>query len=442
MPTPLLPSAGLEPAARALGELPSGTNIVHPGCHAEAVIVQHDSELRADERVLFSVGERRDARHSGHAESSFAFLDRVAQPYWARIRDELDGWFDAFPAGEPAKDLRNRFRKDDPRQHYAAWWELYLYTFLRRSGFEVEVHPDVRGSNAHPDFLARSERRAFYIEAATTFSGIQDDEEHSSLEPQIMDAIERVQSETFTISLDFERVGTDMPRVRDIVRPIQKWLDGLDPDGALASNVCPRCLIEVRDWELGLTAFPLKPEHRGPQRQLIGLGPVTVGNVDDTEKLRAALNRKRGKYGDLDAALLFAVLLPSTFADLPAVEKALFGDTALQYYMGERGRERWVRLRNGFWTDKRGPRAQTISGVVTGFGILPGADFANRRPRLWPNPWATNPLTEPLSMPKSAGSAEALFEHQADEAMPSPREIFGLSADWPGPEPPFLLAPD
>jgi hypothetical protein len=406
------------------------------------VIVQPKGRLQSEERLLFSVGQREDPRHAGFAESSFSFLDRVAQPYWARVRDELDRWFDDFPKGEPARDLRNRFRKDDHRQHYAAWWELYLYRFLRRSGFDVEVHPRLRDSGDRPDFLVRSEQEAFYVEAATTFSGIEDDQEHSALKAQIMDAVEKVQSETFTVSLEFERIGTGMPAIREIVHPIEKWLAALDPDHALASGVYPSCSIKVRDWQLELIAFPLEPEHRGPVKQLIGLGPVTVGNVNDTEKLRATLNRKRGKYGNLREPLLFAVLMPSTFADLPAVEKALFGDTALQYSRGERGRERSGRLRNGFWIDERGPRARAVSGLITGFGILPGAEFANRRPRLWPNPWAANPLIEALQMPQSAGSTEAQFTHQDDDETPSPRAIFGLSRDWPGPESPFLAAAD
>jgi hypothetical protein len=288
----------------------------------------------------------------------------------------------------------------------------------------------------------RSERGAFYVEAATTFSGIEDVQEHSALKAEILDAVEKVKSESFTISLEFERIGTDMPRIREIVGPIQEWLDGLDPDDALAPGVYPRRSIRARNWELELVAFPLKPERRGPLKQLIGFGPVLVGDVNDSEKLRATLNRKRGKYRNVHEPLLFAVLMPSTFADLPAVEKALFGDTALQYYMGQRGGEQWMRLRNGFWIDERGPRAQSVSAVITGFGILPGAELARRRPRLWPNPWAANPLTESLQIPQSVGSTEAHFEHQDDEDTPSPRSVFELGADWPGPEPPFLAAPD
>ena len=36
-----------------------------------------------------------------------------------------------------------------------------------------------------------------------------------------MDAVEKVRSEAFVISLDFERIGADMPAIREIVRPIQ-----------------------------------------------------------------------------------------------------------------------------------------------------------------------------------------------------------------------------
>ena len=187
--------------------------IVNPGCHSETVVY---SRLNEDEHLLFSVGERKNPRHAGFAESNFAFLDRLAQPYWVRVRRELDRWFDDFPKREQAKDLRNRFRKDDDAQHYGAWWERYPYTFLRRSGFGVEVHPSVPGTDNHPDFLVRSQQGVFYVEATTTFSDIEDDREHHRLEAQIMDVVDRVESDAFTISLEFDGIGTEnAPRPRD-----------------------------------------------------------------------------------------------------------------------------------------------------------------------------------------------------------------------------------
>lgn len=167
------------------------------------------------------------------------------------------------------------------------------------------------------------------------------------------------------------------------------------------------------------------------------MGPALAGSVNDVEKLRETLNRKRKKYGDLRDLFLLGVLMPSTFADLAAVEKALFGDTALEYRLGERDREKWVRLRNGFWAGGSGPRAPWVSGLVTGFGILPGEPVASKWPRLWPNPWASNALDVELGLPRSVGTKEAQFAHE-DEQSRQPRELFGLDPEWPGPEPPFM----
>ncbi len=232
--------------------------------------------MQEDERRLFSIGRREDPRPGRYAESRFAFLDRVAQPYWARVRDELDHWFEVFPKGKDDKNLRNRFRKGDLGQQYGAWWELYLYTFLTRSGFEVEVHPDLPGRVAHPEFLVRSERGAFYVEAKTRFSSIEDDHKHPALEAQIMDAIvDQVHSDTFQISVDFNRIGTGTPPVHRLVRKVQEWLDEL-PNHVMTSSAYASRPFTVRDWELELTAFPVERGHRGPEKQLIARGPARL----------------------------------------------------------------------------------------------------------------------------------------------------------------------
>jgi hypothetical protein len=386
---------------------------------------------------LFSPHTRTDRRPAGYAESSFAFLDRVDQPYWARVRVEFDRWFAAFPEGQSARDLRNRFRKDDHGQHYGAWWELYLHRLFTRLGYHVEVHPELDGTTDRPDFRIRTGSGSFLVEAATTFSGIDDGRQHSRLESQVMDAINQGSSDTFTIALEFARIGNEMPGVREIVRPIESWLEGLDPDADWELSELPNRVVEIRDWELEITAFPVAPEYRGKPGRLLAFGPMLVGSVNDVEKLRGTLDRKRRKYGDVREPFLFAVLMPSTFADNSAVEKALFGDTALQYRMGERGNERWVRLRNGFWTREDGPRASWVSGVITGFGILPGALVATRWPRLWPNPWATVAMDAELPLPRSVGSMAGEFLHDEDGPR-QPREFLGLDPGWPGPEPPFL----
>jgi hypothetical protein len=391
----------------------------------------------ASDVALFSERARTDPSPARNAESSFAFLDRVDQPYWARIRETLDQWFAAYPSGECARDLRSRFRKRDERQHYAAWWELYLFTVFTKLGFEVSVHPRLDGTRDRPDFRISSESGSFLVEAATTFSGIDDGRKHSPVEAEILDALEHVRSASFTLSVDFDVIGTSTPSVREIVEAVEAWLDDLDPDASADVDTLERSELAIRDWVLDLTAFPIEPEHRGKPGRVVSYGPMMAGSVNDTEKLRATLKRKSGKYGVVQEPLVLAVLMPSTFADLKAVEKALFGDVALQYTMGQRGNERWVRLRNGAWLDKSGPRAQHVAGVITGFGLLPGETVASRWPRLWPNPWTELPLTLALPFPRSVGSTEAQFVHDAEPAE-GPRGSLGLPDDWPGPDAPFI----
>jgi hypothetical protein len=57
----------------------------------------------------------------------FDFYNRVDRADWARVRNELEQWYSAYPADD--KDLRKRFRQWGADQHFGAWWELWVYTF-------------------------------------------------------------------------------------------------------------------------------------------------------------------------------------------------------------------------------------------------------------------------------------------------------------------------
>src|SRR6266542_284643 len=79
---------------------------------------------------LFDKFERTDPTPARHQEGNFAFLNRIATPWWSEIRDRLEVWFQAYSGdagAEKAADLRGRFRSSDERQHLGAWWELYVY---------------------------------------------------------------------------------------------------------------------------------------------------------------------------------------------------------------------------------------------------------------------------------------------------------------------------
>jgi hypothetical protein len=381
--------------------------------------------------TLFSQMPRTDPTPSRHGEDSFSFLDRVDQKFWQRIRAELDHWFADYPADEAA-DLRARFRDKDPAQHFAAWWELYLHRLFMQLGFGVDLHPKLEEVSGRPDYRVTGPNGSFLVEAATTFSGIVDDDRDATREGWILAAIEGVKAPTFFVGIDFEKVGMERPAVRQIVAPVESWLAGLDPDAIGSLTDAPTRLFEVRDWKFELRALPVKPESRGkPDHRVLGLGPVIAGYVNDVDMLQRTLERKRNKYGRPAEPLVFAVLLMAPVDD-EDIEGALLGRVAVQLDPDDLNAEgTWIRQRNGFWMKGTRARGTRVSAVITGTSLMPW-NVANTWPRLWPNPWAVRPLSTELPLPTAATDAGGAVTYQDREGNPS--VIFGLPSDWPGPE--------
>jgi hypothetical protein len=279
-----------------------------------------------------------------------------------------------------------------------------------------------------PDFLIDDGEERFYLEAVTEFSGIVEEGRHVGREAWILDALDQGRSPNFSVSLSFDQVGLERPTTRQVVGPVEKWLADLDPDEVSASitagEAAPTFALAFRDWRIELEAWPIPAEARGdPDRRLVGAGPGSTGFVNDREKLRNALARKRKRHGDVDAPLVIAALAMSSFLDELDVTQALFGSEALEIDSG-----RLVRKPDGFWRGPRGASATPVSAVLVGSRIHPSS-FARTWPRLWLNPWADRPLQTDLPFPRAHVEAEKLVF--TDETRPA-YNVLGLPPDWPG----------
>jgi hypothetical protein len=116
---------------------------------------------------LFSDVERTDSTPAAYGEAMYSFLDRVASPYFANVRDLLERWYANLPP-EMHLDIRRRFQSRHQAETVAAFWEMYLHGALTRAGFRLTPHPDVPGTKKHPDFLVTdSDSMSFYLEATT-----------------------------------------------------------------------------------------------------------------------------------------------------------------------------------------------------------------------------------------------------------------------------------
>lgn len=388
--------------------------------------------------TLFDDLVRTDPAPASHGEDSFTFMNRVDQPFWRRVREQLEAWFDEYPPDATA-DLVGRFRDFDPRQHFAAWWELYIFTLYRKLGYSVTVHPTVSGTTTQPDFLVARDDEELYVEAAVVFSGIADESRHGNREAWIYDLINKVANPNFHVGLDFDHIGIRRPKDAELIGPLEQWLTGLDPDevivGIEAGHEVPKCYLSVRDWKLVFRAFPVKREYRGKSGRLLGMYPVTAGIVNNKEMIRKALNRKGGRYGLPDKPLVVALLCMSSFVEDDALDQALFGSVAYQYYVNEPSRQgKWIRQRDGFWVRGTRPKGTRVSAVLAGMGVMPWC-LTRQLPRLWLNPWASRPLIVTEPFPTATVNHRGLVV-SADTGVGA-HVVLGLPKEWPGPEQSF-----
>jgi hypothetical protein len=384
---------------------------------------------------LFDRLARIDPSPAWPAEDSFSFLNRVTGPVWQRQRDLLEDWYREFP--DPSEDLRERFRSRDPRQHYPAWWELYVHALFRALGFTVTVHPNVPETTGHPDFLVERGRSSFYVEAAAVFSGIVSPSRASRVPILIEDAMSRMDASVFWVSLRVDQVGTAMPRIRSIRREISNWVATLDPDELSSADLTDPSTWKTfkfeHDWIISLRPSAWGSNHRGcPDNRFIGMRTGIGGFVDDVPKLRNAVTRKGKHYGTPDKPLLVAVLALNGFVDDRAVVDALFGSQSVQLHI-QSGASRLLRNPDGVWISSRGAARRRISAVLLGVGILPHT-IATAWPTLWHHFDPKFKLNTDLPFASMRVVDDALHSSDVTQA---PTAVFDLPTEWPGPEPPF-----
>lgn len=385
---------------------------------------------------LFDDVDRTESCPARFSEDTFSFLNRVHGAYWERIRQELNAWYEGFP--DETRDLWRRFRSRDHRQHYGAWWELYLHRLLTALGFDTTPNARLPGGRSRPDFLAKRGHESFYVEAVTVFSGIVASNPRSALEPAILDAINTIDASNFFVSVAFARTGTSMPRRAQIVEPIEEWLNAHDPDAVLAMSTAefPRAQIPIDDWRLDLRLLPRSPEFRGrPENKLVGMQGTVAGWTNDREQIYRALERKKKQHKTPDGPMIIAVLATNGFVTNDEVIGALFGSEAVRVDIAT-GAASMVRNPDGFWIGTRGPASKKVSAVLMGVNVLP-ITCARSAPRVWHHFAPDRPLEAelPLAAARVVDDTIAM-----SDAVRAPNDLLELPTDWPGPEPPFATS--
>jgi hypothetical protein len=390
---------------------------------------------------LFDEMVRREMRPRRENEGGFDYMNTSARPGIAAVRDLLEAWFDHLPDAAKA-DVRARFRSRDDIQHKGASYELFWHELLRASGYEVEVHPELVNVPTNPDFLARGidQIPKFYLEATLTMRPGNASGDRRLAELQ--DTLNRMNSPDYF--LDVEYRGTPMNNIRGrIIRErLEEWLGHLDFDqisrlyGDQNYDAVPRFAWEEEHLLLTFRPIPKGPQFRGqPGARPVGMVmpmDMELRELRTHDDIRAAVEGKATKYGELDLPFVVAVNVLDDFCDDQDIRNALFGEeqvVAVRQPDGQWRHEWGRRVPNGVWYGRNGPRNRSVSAVVVTHQLTP-TTLRTRTAEIVHNPWATRPLPEAcLGLPHFSVSLPD--GHIQRIQGRSPGDILAVPNPWP-----------
>lgn len=331
---------------------------------------------------LFDSFVRGDLGPAPNAESHWSFLNRSARPYFAGIRDEVEGWFSRYPS-DANKHLRARLRSADDVPHDSAFFELYLHECLLRLGCTVAVEPSLGSdSRRRPDFLAHTaDGSTFFLEAAVAHAETPEHRAERARLSELYDALNRLKTTDYYLDLQLHGAPTAPVRTKDIRRRLLRLLSDLDFEAVAAafasdnSGDVPSWPFEIPGGLLIVRPLPRGPKFRGrTDVRPVGIYPSKAWFADGQSYLRRSLANKLGRYGELGAPYIVAVNALGDPPDQEDIETVLF-----------RPAQRDAAPNSALLSPTKHTQVTAVLVIVS----LLSSTFPYSTGRLWLNPWAT-----------------------------------------------------
>ena len=350
----------------------------------------------------FDDQERADQDSAKRAESSIDYLNRSARRSASNIRATITDWASHYPS-DGREELRARFRTSNDSQHYAVFYELFLYELLLRLGCRIALHPELDESTKRPDFLVETpEGSKFYLEATVTTDTSKEKAAVERIRNELYDAIDQLKSPDFFIWIN----EYTTPRERISAKPIKQFLreklEKLDPDEIAhllesdGYDALPHWPYPCKGLKVEFVPIPKKAKSRDKvDYRLIGVSFSEWKRTTTESSIKGAILKKAERYGNLRLPYVIAVnnasRLKSGRDDLMEI---LFGQEQFTIPFDEEGPANkeavMSRIPNGVWTSTSGPRYTRVSGVLYASQVLPW-NIPNAYACLYHNPWAANP---------------------------------------------------
>jgi hypothetical protein len=389
---------------------------------------------------IFSTTTRTDPSPAAHGDSHFQFLDRVSEPYWDQVRDLIEDSFSRLCPDAQA-DVRGRLRSKDDRQFNGAFFELYVHECLLRMGYSVTCHPQLKGTDRRPDFLAEKDGRSIYFEARSASSS-DVSVGATARRNTVYESLDKLNSPNFFLWIDVVAQGRAPLGAMPLRRRLEKWLGDAHPDdyelGQRREDL-PGFTYEVageddedEGWTIEFRAIPKMAKARGKEgvRPLGVFGGGRAYWVKDEEGLRGALSDKGSAYGPLGTPFVVAVASSSLSTDDHDVLNALYGTEALEIRAGPDGTESsaWVRQPDGYWYAGDHWNHRWVSAALIVKQLHP-AFVGTQQHTIWEHPDPEHSVDEFLIWRRSVVGADGRMVFVDPQRAQA--EWFGLGDPWP-----------
>jgi hypothetical protein len=363
-----------------------------------------------------------------HRENEYAFLNRSARPAAGRVRHLIEEWSNDYPDAERVH-IRARLRSD----FHSTFFEMFIYTLLRRLGCRVDIHPEInRERKSRPDFLATFSSGEKVIVECVYPTGRSGSVESSIARLNALyDEINQIRSPGFSLYVN-EVSGLELrqPSTRRLRTFIQETLNHFDADELrarlLADGFSSMPTYVYRDGEFGLefSVCAVAPELRKNDSDLIGVYPGGTRWGGYEAVLKATIAHKATKYGEMEYPFIVAVNTGSLYGPSQQDEMcAMFGDLSRseqsEYTIPTKG--------NGVWVGLGGPQNTRLSGVLFGQVFpwkLPLAPL-----RLYHNPFAGRPCQNLPWRITQVLPRDGRMQLKEGDTTGS---LLGLAPEWPG----------
>jgi len=310
-------------------------------------------------------------------ESSFKFLERSAWNRCKLARNVISIW---------AKDMLtdsefiSQIKSKNDKQHYAAVFELIVYTFLKKLGLEVNKHPVLLKSTT-PDFTAESNLLTTTYFECTLSGNSFDTLEEERRKGAVEDIIRQIHFYPYFINLDFKhlsKISVSAKKLKIFIDQVKKVSEGIENEQLFHL----RYLYKENDWEIEISLLRKSTDNI---KTSLGFISQDAKVIDSKKAIISALNDKRpSKYGINDTQYVICICNNDMFFHTDDMYSILFGTDNGSYinlsYPGN----------SGFFYHNK-PVNTSVSAVML-FKNTDILTLGNGEWSLWHNPFAKNPL--------------------------------------------------